>query len=51
MEAIVAGRREEVIAQAYADGYGRTPESERETVEAKRLAEGAIGDEPWEKWW
>src|SRR5688500_5166456 len=29
----------------------QAPESESEMAEAKRLAEQAIDDEPWEKWW
>jgi Arc/MetJ-type ribon-helix-helix transcriptional regulator len=51
VEAIVAGQRRGALGRAYAEGYGRSPESERELAEARRLAEQAIDDEPWERWW
>ena len=51
IEAEVARRRRDVLDRAFADGYRRLPESASELAEARRLAEQAIDDEPWEKWW
>lgn len=51
LQAVIAGERHRVIDNAYADGYGEVPESEREIAEAARLAIEAIEDEPWERWW
>jgi Arc/MetJ-type ribon-helix-helix transcriptional regulator len=51
LEAVVAGQRREAMERAYAEGYRRVPESEREMSEATRLAEQTINDEPWERWW
>lgn len=51
IEVIAADERRTAIERAYADGYRRVPESDGELAEAKRLAEGAIEDEPWERWW
>ena len=51
VELIVSGHRRDALEEAYANGYRRVPESERELAEANRLATQAIDDEPWEKWW
>ena len=51
VEAIIARRRRDAVEQAYAEGYRRLPESKGELAQARRLAEQAIGEEPWEKWW
>jgi Arc/MetJ-type ribon-helix-helix transcriptional regulator len=51
VEAIVAGRRRDIAERAYGDGYAQKPESDAELAEARRLAQQAIEDEPWEKWW
>ncbi len=51
VEAIVARQRRDALERAYAEGYRRRPESKSELVEASRLAEQAIDEEPWEKWW
>ena len=51
VEVIVAGQRRDALERAYADGYRREPESDRELAEAKRLAQLTIDEEPWEKWW
>lgn len=39
------------IDEAYAEGYGRLPDTEEELAEAARLAIESINEEPWEKWW
>ncbi len=51
VEAIVARQRRDDLDRAYVEGYRRSPESELEMAEAERLAEQAIEDEPWDKWW
>ncbi|MCA1707282.1 MAG: ribbon-helix-helix domain-containing protein [Actinobacteria bacterium] len=51
VEAIVARQRREALERAYAEGYRRVPESHSELAEARLLAERAIEEEPWEKWW
>ncbi len=51
VEAIIARQRREVLERAFLDGYRRLPESDGELAEARRLAEQAINDEPWDKWW
>jgi Arc/MetJ-type ribon-helix-helix transcriptional regulator len=51
VEAIVARQRRDVLERAFAEGYHRLPESSSELAEARRLAEQAINDEPWDKWW
>ena len=51
VEGIVARQRREVLERSYAEGYLRLPESDGELAEARRLAEQAIDDEPWDKWW
>ena len=51
VEAIVARQRRDDLDRAYVEGYRRWPESELEMAEAERLAEQAIEDEPWDKWW
>lgn len=51
VEAIVARERRDALERAYAEGYRRFPESEKELAEATRHAERAIDDEPWQKWW
>lgn len=51
VELVVSGQRRQALAEGYASGYGRIPESESELAEASRLARQAIDDEPWEKWW
>lgn len=51
VEAIIAWERREGIERAYAEGYREMPESDGELAVATRLAQQAIADEPWEKWW
>jgi len=51
VEAMVARQRRDALERAYAEGYRRVPESESELAEARLLAEHAIDEEPWEKWW
>lgn len=51
IEAIVASQRREAVDRAFAQGYERRPESDAELAEARRLAEHAIHDEPWDTWW
>lgn len=41
----------ERVAQAYRDGYARTPETAQELDEARRLGIASIEEEPWERWW
>ena len=51
VEAIVVRQRRDALERAYVEGYRRLPESQSELAQATRLAEQAIEDEPWEKWW
>lgn len=51
VEAIVARQRRDALERAFVEGYRRVPESDSEVAEARRLAERAIHDEPWDKWW
>ena len=51
VEAIIARQHRDALEQAYAEGYRRLPDSTAELAEARRLAEQAIDEEPWDKWW
>ncbi|MDQ4070160.1 MAG: ribbon-helix-helix domain-containing protein [Actinomycetota bacterium] len=51
VEAVVARQRRDALERAFLEGYQRLRESDSELAEARRLAEQAINDEPWDKWW
>lgn len=51
LELLLEERRNGAIDQAFRDGYARVPETDQEMADARRLAEEAIADEPWERWW
>ncbi len=51
VEAIVTRQRRDALERAYVEGYRRVPASQGELAEARLLAERAIDEEPWEKWW
>lgn len=51
LAALLAAERRAGIDRAYAQGYGRVPETEYDMADAARLAIEAIHDEPWERWW
>lgn len=51
LESLVVGLRRGAIDDAIRQGYTRRPESAEELARARRLAESAIEDEPWERWW
>ena len=51
VEALIARQHRDALERAYAEGYRRLPDSTGELAEARRLAEQAIDEEPWEKWW
>jgi Arc/MetJ-type ribon-helix-helix transcriptional regulator len=51
LEQLVRHDQRRRIDAAFAEGFARRPEDERELEDARRLAIEAIEDEPWEKWW
>jgi len=51
LEAMVAGRRRQEIDRRYEEAMVRSPETEDEVADATRLAQNAIDEEPWERWW
>jgi len=51
LEALIARMRRSTIDESIRRGYTRLPESEEELARAHQLAEQAIEDEPWERWW
>ncbi|MCL4445895.1 MAG: ribbon-helix-helix domain-containing protein [Actinobacteria bacterium] len=51
IEVVVSSARQEAIDAAYEDGYTRVPETAAELREAERLAQEALREEPWERWW
>ncbi len=48
---LIARARADEIDLAFANGFIAHPETESEMNDARRLAEGAIAEEPWEPWW
>lgn len=51
LDVLLASVERESVDQAFARGFGATPETVDELADAARLAVDAIEDEPWEKWW
>ena len=51
LEAIIRAHRNAAIDRAYEEGYARTPQTDAEIEEARRLGIASINEEPWEKWW
>lgn len=51
LEAMVSGRRRQMLDEQYREALARMPEADDELSDAHRLAVEAINDEPWERWW
>ncbi len=51
LEAIVAVHARQEVDARYRDAAARHPETVEEIADARRLAEEAIAEEPWERWW
>lgn len=51
IELALAACGREAVARSYEDGYARFPETDQELADARRLANAAIDEEPWESWW
>ena len=51
LESVLLSYRLGAIDRGFREGFLRTPETDGEIEDARRLAVEAIDDEPWERWW
>jgi Arc/MetJ-type ribon-helix-helix transcriptional regulator len=51
LESLLGLLERQALDDSVRQGYTRRPESPEEMDGARRLAERAIADEPWERWW